>query len=484
MFHPFLIMRIIGFLLLLEALALVSCLGISIGGGEPIVMSYIKVLLLLLVVGTLLVFSGRHVKHEVSKKDSYLVVTLCWLVFPAFAGLPYYVSGYIPTVTDAFFEAVSGFTTTGASIIDNLEEFPPSLLFWRSMTQWIGGLGIVFFTVAVLPVFGTGNMPLLTAESVGPIRTKLHPQVATATRWILLVYVCLTLVETLCLMLAGMSFFDAICHSMATISTGGFSTKQASIAAYHSPAIEYIVTVFMFLGGTNFSLLYLFLFKGRFKELFTDGEFRTYLKITILFTLAISVGLFFTMPMDLEEAFRNSVFQVVTIMTTTGFCTLDYMSWMPLLWLLVSFLMFTGACTGSTTGAIKCVRIHLLGRIIGNEFKKIMHPNLVAPVKLGTKVIPDRVMTSIVAFILIYLGVVAVGLVINMAFGLDFVEAYGLSLTSVGNVGPGLGFYGPANTMSSLPDVLKWTSSFLMLVGRLEFFAVFVLFTPSFWERH
>lgn len=484
MFHPFLIIKIIGFLLLLEALALLSCLGISIYGGESIVLAYVKVLLLLFGLGSLLVLVGRRAGNNVSKKDSYLVVTLCWLAFPAFAALPYWVSGYIPSVADAFFEAVSGFTTTGASIIDCLEEFPLSLLFWRSLTQWIGGLGIVFFTIAVLPVFGTGNMPLLSAESVGPIRTKLHPQVATATRWILCVYVCLTLAETVCLMLAGMNFFDAICHSMATISTGGFSTKQASLAAYHSPAIEYVVTLFMFLGGTNFSLLYLFLFKGQCKTLFADGEFRTYLKIVLSFTLIIFIGLFITMPMNLEEAFRNSIFQVVTILTTTGFCTLDYMTWTPLLWLFVSFLMFPGACTGSTTGAIKCVRIHLLGRIIGNEFKKIMHPNLVVPVKLGNKVISDRVMTSIVAFILIYMGVVALGLVVNMAFGLDFVDAYGLSLTSVGNVGPGLGFYGPAHTMSSLPDVLKWFSSFLMLVGRLEFFAVFILFTPTYWKKH
>ena len=194
-------------------------------------------------------------------------------------------------------------------------------------------------------------------------------------------------------------------------------------------------------------------------------------------------GLFFTTPMDVEEAFRSSVFQVVTILTTTGFCTFDYMTWTPLLWLMVSFLMYLGACTGSTTGGIKCVRIHLLGRIINNEFKKIMRPNLVAPVKLGGKSITERVMTSIVAFILIYLGMVAIGLTVNMAFGLDFVEAYGLSLTCVGNVGPGLGFYGPANSMSSLPDVLKWFNSFLMLIGRLEFFAVFVLLTPVFWKK-
>lgn len=483
MFHPNIICRIIGNLLLLEAIAVSACLGLSLYGGESIVMAYVWTLLLLLGAGLLLVFKGRSVEKGVSRKDSYIVVTLCWLIFPAFAALPFYFSGYLPSMTDAFFEAVSGFTTTGASVIDNLEAYPPSLLFWRSLTQWIGGLGIVFFTVAVMPVFGKGNMPLLAAESVGPIRTKLHPQVAVTSRWILMVYFCLTIASVVALELAGMGFFDAVCHSMAAVSTGGFSTKQASIAAYQSPSIEYVITLFMFLGGMNFSLLYMLFFKGRPKELFKDGEFRTYLKIIFVFTLILSVGLFVSTSMDVEEAFRNAIFQVVTILTTTGFCTLDYMTWMPILWLMVSFLMYFGACTGSTTGGIKCVRIRLLGRIIANEFKKIMHPNLVAPVKLGDKVIQDRVMTSIVAFILIYLGTVAVGLTVNMAFGLDFIEAYGLSLTSVGNVGPGLGFYGPAHTMSSLPDVLKWFASFQMLIGRLEFFAMFVLFTRTFWKK-
>ena len=483
MFHPKIIFRVIGYLLFLEALAITFCLGLSLYGGESIVMAYVWTLLILLGAGALLLYLGRGAKKGVSRKDSYVVVTLCWLIFPAFATLPFYFSGYMSSMTDAFFEAVSGFTTTGASVIDNLEEYPPSLLFWRSLTQWIGGLGIVFFTVAVMPVFGKGNMPLLAAESVGPIRTKLHPQVAVTSRWILMIYLCLTVASVVSLELAGMNLFDAVCHSMAAVSTGGFSTKQASIAAYQSPSIEYVVTLFMFLGGTNFSLLYMLLIKRRPGELFKDGEFRTYLKIIVVFTFILSVGLFFTTSMNVEEAFRNAIFQVVTILTTTGFCTLDYMTWMPLLWLMVSFLMYLGACTGSTTGGIKCVRIRLLGRIIANEFKKIMHPNLIAPVKLGNKVIQDRVMTSIVAFILIYLGVVAVGLTVNMAFGLNFIEAYGLSLTSVGNVGPGLGFFSPANTMSSLPDVLKWFSCFQMLVGRLEFFAVFVLFTQAFWKK-
>lgn len=484
MFHPLFICRVIGLLLLLEALAIMGCLGFSIYNDESIVMAYIKTLICIISVGTLLVVSSLHSKRELSKKDSYIVVTLCWTLFPVFAALPFYISGYIPSVTDAIFETVSGFTTTGASIIDNLEEFPASLLFWRSMTQWIGGLGIVFFTVAVLPFIGKGNISLLAAESVGPIKMKLHPQVAVTTRWVLAVYVCLTLGEIMCLKLAGMSFFDAVCHSLATVSTGGFSTKQASIAAFQSPAIEYIVTIFMFLGGTSFSLLYFSLIKGSPKKLILDKEFRTYSFIVFIFTAIFFVGLIMSTNMHWEEAFRTSIFQTVTIITTTGFCTYDYMTWIPILWLMVSFLMYIGACTGSTTGGIKCVRVFLLSRFIGYEFKKMMHPNLVSPIKLGEKVIHDRVIISIIAFILIYLLMIALGLIVNTLGGLEFVEAYGLTLTSIGNVGPGLGYYGPSHTMSNLPDFVKWFNSFLMLVGRLEFFAVFVLFTPTFWKRH
>ena len=306
MFHPPIIFRIIGLLLLFEATALSGCMGLSLYYGERIVMAYIETLLCLIGSGLLLVMAGRKAKREISKKDGYIVVTLCWLIFSAFAGMPYYFSGYIPDVTDAFFEAVSGFTTTGASIIDNLEEFPYSLLFWRSMTQWIGGLGIVFFTVAILPFWGMGNVPLLAAESVGPIRMKLHPQIAVTTRWILAVYIILTLAETICLMVAGMNLFEAVCHSMATVSTGGFSTRQASIAAFQSPAIEYIVTVFMFLGGTNLSLLYLSMIKGRPGKLLGDKEFRTYSFIVFMFVLLLTVGLLASEPTTLHPPSAHS----------------------------------------------------------------------------------------------------------------------------------------------------------------------------------
>ena len=395
----------------------------------------------------------------------------------------YIFSGSIPSVTNAFFETMSGFSTTGATILDNIESLPSSLLFWRAMTHWIGGLGIVFFTVAILPIFGMGDIHLFAAEATGPIHGKLHPRISVTARWILTIYISLTIINALCLKFAGMNILDSVCHAMSTMATGGFSNKQASIEGYHSPAIEYITVLFMFLGGTNFSLLYLTIFKGKFAELFRDSEFKCYANITIVATIAIMAGLLLTSSLGIEKAFRDSLFQTVATVTTTGFCTTDYMGWHPLLWLIISFLMYTGACSGSTTGAMKCVRVAILGRVMMNEFKRIVHPNAIIPVRMSRKIISSPVQSAILAFTVLYIGVVMVGVFVNMAFGLEFMEAYGLSVSCTGNIGPALGSYGPAFSMNALPDVLKWFASFQMLVGRLEFFAVLLLLTPIFWKR-
>lgn len=341
----------------------------------------------------------------------------------------------------------------------------------------------MFFTVAVFPVFGLGDINLFAAESVGPMRAKLHPRISVAARWILTIYIGLTIIATVSFYLAGMGKFDALCHAMSTVSTGGFSTKQASIATYNSPLIEYVVTLFMFLGGVNLSLLYLFFFKARFGDLLRDSEFRVYAGSVLLITILITVGLFFTTPMGVEESFRTSLFQVVSIQTTTGFATSNYVLWQPILWLMISAVMFLGACSGSTSGAMKCVRISILGRVMFNEFKRILHPNAVIPVRMSGKIVPSSVQSAILAYTVIYVATVVVGVFVNMTFGLDFLDAYGLSVTSVGNVGPALGHYGPMDSFSTLPALVKWFCSFQMLVGRLEFFAVLLLLMPAFWRR-
>ena len=482
MFHPKAIFRIIGFLLLFEALSLLSCVPVALYYGEPT--EYLLLSVAAMVVsGSFFAYICRKAGRNVSRKDGYIVVTVIWIIFSLFGSLPYMLSGYIPSFTDAFYETMSGFTTTGSSILSNIESLPNSLLFWRALTHWIGGLGIVFFTVAVFPIFGLGDMHLFAAESVGPMRAKLHPRISVTARWILTVYIGLTVIATVAFYAAGMGWFDAVCHSMSAVSTGGFSTKQASIAAFGSPLIEYVTILFMFVGGVSLSLQYLFIFKGRVKELFRDTEFRTYLMFVLFFTAIISVGLFLTTTMTAEWSFRTALFQVVSIQTTTGFATVDYTLWSPLLWLMLCGLMFVGACSGSTSGAMKCVRVATLFKVMWNEFKRIVHPNAVLPVRMARKIVPTSVQSAILAYTVIYFFMVIVGLVVNMAFGIDFLNSFGLSVASVGNVGPALGNYGPMDSLALLPAGVKWFCSFQMLVGRLEFFAVLLLLTPIFWKR-
>lgn len=483
MFHPKAIFRILGFLLLIEAAFMLTSVPVALYYDEPVVESLLLSVGAMAGTGTLLAYICRGAGRDVSRKDGYIVVTLIWVIFSLFGTLPYMLSGAIPDFTDAFFETMSGFSTTGSTILEDIEALPHSILFWRMMTHWVGGLGIVFFTIAVFPIFGIGDIHLFAAESAGPMRAKLHPRISVTARWLLTIYIGLTLICTLFMHVAGMGWFDSLCHSMATISTGGFSTKQASIAAFNSPAIEYVTTLFMFMGGINLSLLYLLIFKFRVRDMYRDSEFRTYLSIVLLFTAVITAGLVFTSDMPVAESFRTALFQVVSIQTTTGFATANYVLWMPLLWLMLCALMFFGACSGSTSGAMKCMRISILVKVMLNEFKRIVHPNAVIPVRMAGKIVPTGVQSAILAYTVIYIFVLMVGLFVNMGFGLDFLDSFGLSVASVGNVGPAFGHYGPMDSLAVLPAGVKWFCSFQMLVGRLEFFAVLLLFTPIFWKR-
>lgn len=490
MFHPKVILRIVGILLFIEAAFLLGSIGVSLYYNEATVRPLLYSFGIIAAVAFLLVTLCKGGERQVSRKDGYVVVTLCWVVFSLFGTLPYMLTNSIPNFTDAFFETMSGFTTTGATILQDIESLPRSILFWRMMTHWVGGLGIVFFTVAVFPMFGLNDINLFSAESVGPIRSKLHPRISVTARWILTIYIALTVACSVSLRIAGMDWFDAICHSMATVSTGGFSTKQASIAAFNSPAIEYVIIFFMFVSGVNLSLLYLAIFKMRPMALLRDTEFKTYLAIVLSFSFVIGVGLFLTSTSGAEESIRASLFQVVSLQTTTGFTTVNYVEWMPLLWLLLCALMFIGACSGSTSGAMKCARISILFKVMWNEFKRIVHPNAVIPVRMTGRIIPSGVQSAILAYTVIYIFIIVAGLFVNMAFGaagtdgnMDFIDAFSLSVTSVGNVGPALGNYGPMDSFATLPAVVKWFSAFQMLVGRLEFFAVLLLLTPVFWRR-
>ena len=427
---------------------------------------------------------GKHAERKLGRKDGYIVVTFAWIIFSIFGMLPYYISGYIPNITNAFFETMSGFSTTGASILDDIEAMPHGLLFWRGMTQWIGGMGIVIFTIAVLPIFGMGGVQLFAAEATGPKFDKITPRIDETAKWIWTIYLGLTIATTLLLMAGDMPIFDSVCHAMSTTATGGFSTKQASIAAFNSPYIEYVIMIFMFLSGINFSLLYLLFLRGSFKRLFSDSEVRWYVKTILFFIIIITSGLLLTSSMGLEEAFRKASFLVVSLQTTCGFITADYMQWAPPLWMLTTVITYCGACAGSTSGGIKCIRAVIMARIAKNEFKHILHPNAVLPVRVNGLSISSTTKSTVLAFFVVFVLLVLGGWFAMMVIGLNFDDAYSVVISSLANVGPGIGKCGPAFSWNALPDAAKWLSILYMLIGRLELFTVLLLFSPNFWKKN
>ena len=477
------ISKIMGFLLFIEAGFLSLCTALSIFYKEPDIAAFILSTLLTITVGIPLSYAGKDAERKLSRKDGYVVVTFSWIIFSIFGMLPYYISGYIPDLTNAFFETMSGFSTTGASILDDIESLPHGLLFWRSMTQWIGGMGIVIFTIAVLPIFGVGGIQLFAAEATGPKFDKITPRIDVTAKWIWAIYIVLTITETLLLMLGGLSLFDSVCHAMSTTATGGFSTKQDSIAAFHSPYVEYVITIFMFLSGINFSLLYLLFLKGSIKRLLGDSEVRWYVKTVLTFTIIITIGLLISSPMGLEEAFRKSSFLVVSLQTTCGYVTDDYMLWAPPLWMLTTIITYCGACAGSTSGGTKCIRAVIVARIAKNEFMHILHPNAVLPVKVNGHSVSSTTKSTVLAFFVVFVLLVFLGWFVMMIIGLDFDDAYSVVISSLANVGPGIGMCGPSFSWNALPDAAKWLSIVYMLIGRLELFTVLLLFSPTFWKK-
>lgn len=477
------IYRIMGFLILIETAMLLSCIGVSLCYQENDLESFLITAAITAVTGLFLMLLGRNAEKQLSRRDGYIIVSIVWVVFSIFGMLPFYLSGYIPNITNAFFETMSGFTTTGASILDNIEALPHGLLFWRSMTQWIGGLGIVFFTIAVLPIFGVGSMQLFAAEATGPTHDKIHPRIGVTAKLLWMIYLVLTISETILLMFGGMSLFDAICHSFTTTATGGYSTKQASIAYYNSPYIEYVISLFMILSGLNFTL-YFFFAKGKIKKFFSDEEMKWYIWSIAIFTAIIAFTLTRTSSMGIEESFRKALFQVASLHSTTGLVTADYMTWAPFLWAMLAITMIIGGCAGSTSGGLKDIRILILARIIKNEFKHLIHPNAVLPLRANKQLISPSVKSSILAFTLLYITVLVIGWLIMMALGVGYIESFGTVVSSMGGVGPGLGTCGPAYSWNHLPDTAKWLLSFLMLIGRLEIFTILLIFTPGFWKRN
>lgn len=447
-----------------------------------------------MLVGVLSMFFTRTHKKEVKRKEGYIIVTFGWLVMSVSGMLPYMFSGAIPDVTNAFFETMSGYTTTGASIMDDIEIMPEGILFWRSLTHWIGGMGIIVLAIAILPLLGIGGMQLFAAEAPGPSADKLHPRITDTAKRLWLIYFGYTVAETILLKLAGMSFFDAINHSLATLSTGGFSTKNASLAYWNDqPLIQYIVILFMFLAGSNFVLSY-YAFKGKVQKVLKDEEFKYYTIFIISFTIVSALVIYYkaNVPMSdyqpmvfghAEAAFRHALFAVVTVITTTGFVSADFTSWTPFLTIFFFGLFFLGGSAGSTAGGIKVMR-HLL--IIKNgllEFKRTLHVNAIIPVRYNNKTVKEHIVYNIIAFFVLYMLSFIIGALGLGFMGLDFDSAIGGAASSLGNVGPALGSLNPLSNFNSLPAIGKWWCSFLMLLGRLELFTVLILFTPYFWKK-
>jgi trk system potassium uptake protein TrkH len=482
MLNPRTIIRIFGLLLITEGIFMWFSVPVALIFGEKDSFHFLLSGAITFLVGAIAYMYTRKFALDLNRRDGYVIVTGGWFLFSLFGTLPFLLTGSISGFTDAFFETISGFTTTGASILNNIEELSHGILFWRSLTQWLGGMGIILLSLIILPFLGIGGMQLFSAEVPSPTPDKLHPHVKDTVKRLWIIYLLFTFSETLLLWAGDMELFDSICHSLTTMATGGYSTKQASIAYWESPYIHYVITVFMFLAGTNFTLAY-FGMHGQFRKIWANEEFKWYLGFIGGFTIVITVGLFLSSGGGLERTFRNSIFQVVSILTTTGFTTADYLSWVPWLGVMIFILMFFGGSAGSTGGGPKIMRIVILFKNSTQELKRMIHPNAVIPVRLNRNAVEERVVTNVLAFIAFYGVIAVISMAVMSALGNDFDTSIGTVAATLGNIGPGIGSVGPTLNYAEIHMAGKWYLSFLILVGRLELFTVLVLFSPFFWRR-
>lgn len=481
-----LVYKIIGSLLFLLGTLLGICVGISAYYQEDDLLSFLIAAILTISMGFILKYLGRNANNNLSRRDSYFLVTSTWVIFSLFGMLPFLIGGFIPNVTDAFFETMSGFSTTGATILDDVERLPHGILYWRTQTQWIGGLGIVFFTIAILPsMVGSGSVKVFAAEATGPMRSKMHPRLSMMAKWIWSIYLGLTFACILSFYICGMDWFDSINYAMTTTATGGFSTHNDSAEFFHSASIEYVAILYQFLAGINFAMLYMAIFKLKVGNLFRSSEFKLYIFIILTATVWIMYLLITRNGYGLEHAFRSSLFQVVSFMTTTGLFNDDAALWPHITWVILGCLMFIGACSGSTTGGFKCIRGVMVFKVLRNEFRKILHPNAVLPVKINGQTVSQQKLSTLLAFFAIFTFMVLISATIMIVAGIDNTNAITIALSCISNVGPTLGTQiGPEMSWAELPDYIKWTCSFLMLVGRLEIMSVLVLFTRAFWKEN
>lgn len=475
-------LRILGALLLYLGGTLLVPVPFSLFYQDGVWPAFIYSSLVCFSVGGIL-FNSCQSPKDLSVREGFAVVTFGWTFFALFGALPYIFSGAIPVPLDAFFETMSGFTTTGSTILTEVEALPKSLLFWRSLTHWLGGMGIIVLSLAILPMLGVGGMQLFKAEVPGPTTDRLRPRIQDTAKLLWGVYLLLTAVETLLLMLGGMNFFDALCHSFATLATGGFSTRNASIAAYDSSYIDAVITIFMILAGINFTLHFQLL-RGKLLDFHRNEELRCYLGLIVTAT-AVIVGFNWyhgTYP-QLTENFRYSVFQVASIITTTGFGTADFELWPVLPQYILVMLMFIGGCAGSTGGGMKVARILLLFKHVQVQVFRLIHPRAIRLVKLGNRPVDKEVLQSILGFFALFIGIFVFASLLMAGCGMDLVSGGAAVIACLANIGPGLGTVGPVDNFAHIPNFGKSVLIFCMLMGRLELFTVLVLFFPSFWRK-
>lgn len=473
--------RVVGSILIVESLLMTPSLFIALFTNQTDKLAFIITILLTGIIGYLLSRGKGHDNH-IKAKEGLAIVSLGWICMSLLGALPLYISGSTPTYIDAFFEIVSGFTTTGATVIVNVEALPMGILFWRSFTHWIGGMGILVFTLALLPALGIGGFQIFKAESPGPITGKIAPRVKDTAKILYVTYFTITIIQVILLKFGGMSLFESLVYTFGTVGTGGFATKNASVGAYNSTYIHLIIGSFMVLSGVNFSLYY-YLFKGKIKDVLADEELRLYFTIVFIAVTVIAINLLKTSYSSIGLAFRDSFFQVGSIMTTTGYSTANFDIWPTFSKAILLLLMFIGGSAGSTAGGMKVIRILVILKLIKREILKIFHPRAVIPVKLNDKILPNEIIAGINSFTGLYMIIFVLSTILVSLEGVDLESAASSVAATLGNIGPGLGFVGPTSTFNGYSQITKAFLSLLMLLGRLELFTMIALFAPKNWRR-
>ncbi|MEE9372277.1 MAG: TrkH family potassium uptake protein [Saprospiraceae bacterium] len=485
MVNTAIVANVIGVLLVLLGSFMFTSLFFSLCYESGDAVAIVKASLTTILIGALIWVWTRNASKKIGRKEGFLIVALGWLSVCAFGSLPYYLSGVTPEFTNAVFESVSGMTTTGATILKDIEVIPKGILFWRSLTQWLGGMGIIVLTVALFPLLGIGGVELFVAEAPGPTSDKIHPRIKETAKRLWLIYVGITIFLCPLLYFSGMSFYDAINHALTTMATGGFSTKNTSIAHFDSPLIEYIIIFFMLLSSINYSVIY-FGLKGKLKKVWSSDELKIYIFVVIFLIVVIGSSMHQISNIPLEESFRMTAFQIISIITTTGFVTADYTSWAPVFTFLFFALFFVGGCAGSTSGGIKIIRHLVLFKNSFLELERLLHPKALIRVKIDNKIVSPRILTHILVFVILYMLLFFVGSITMAVILSDFeqpiLSAMGAAASSLGNIGPSIAELGPTNTFYDVPHTGKWVLIFLMILGRLELFTILILLTPFYWK--